>query len=122
MFMGYIMNREFIELPKFIDKWKAAGLTENDLLRLEVYLSDCPGSGDIIPGTGGLRKLRFILKNKGKRGGARVVYVDFAYYKKIYLFSVYAKAEKIDLTPFEKENIKKMIKVLENELGRKGLN
>lgn len=120
--MRYIMRREFIELPKFLEKWKNAGLTEDDLKELEIYLCENPKLGTIIPGTGGLRKLRYSLKDKGKRGGARVVYVDFAFYEKIYLFSVYAKAEKIDLTQSEKENIKKAIKSLERELERKRLN
>lgn len=86
------MIREFIELPKFIDRWIEAGLTEEDLKDLEVFLCEHPDSGEMIPGAGGLRKLRYSLKNKGKRGGARVIYVDFAFYEKIYLFTAYTKA------------------------------
>ncbi len=113
------MIREFIELPKFLDKWKEAGLTEDDLIDLEVFLCEHPDAGDIIPGTGGLRKLRFSLKDKGKRGGARVIYVDFAFYERIYLFTAYTKSEKVDLTPDEKDKIRKSIKLLESELERK---
>lgn len=89
------------------------------MIDLEVYLCEHPDAGDIIPGAGGLRKLRFSLKDKGKRGGARIIYVDFAFYEKIYLFTAYTKSEKVDLTPDEKDKIIKSIKLLEMELERK---
>ncbi len=108
-------------MPKFIYKWTEAGFTEDDLKDLEVYLCEHPDSGSIVPGTGGLRKLRYSLKNKGKRGGARIVYVDFAFYEKIYLFTAYTKSDKVDLTSEEKEKIKVAIKHLENELERERL-
>jgi hypothetical protein len=94
-------------------------LTEDDLRNFEAYLCDNPSAGDMIPGTGGLRKLRFGIPGTGKRGGARVVYVDFAFHEKIYLFNAYTKSRKIDLTSEEKANIRKAIKALGTELERK---
>ncbi len=90
-----------------------------DLRELEVYLCLHPESGDVIPGTGGLRKLRWNLREKGKRGGVRTFYVDFAYYERIYLISAFSKNVKTDLSEDEKKTIKFLIKALENELKRK---
>ena len=76
-------------------------------------------SGEIVQNTGGLRKLRWAFPDTGNRDGIRVVYVDFAYYEKIYLISAYPKSEKINLTDDECNQIRKFIKTLGDELGRK---
>lgn len=52
------MKREFIELPEFLKRWYEIGLTD-DLIQLEIYLCKNPEIGDLIQGTGGLRKLRW---------------------------------------------------------------
>ncbi len=113
------MKREFIILPEFEKCWRQCGLNDGDLRELEYYLCLNPESGDVIPGTGGLRKLRWNLKDRGKRGGARTFYVDFAYYEKIYLISAFSKNIKTDLSENEKKEIRILIKALENELKRK---
>lgn len=114
------MTREFIELPEFLKKWRELELTEEDLYELEVFLCKYPDKGDLIQGTGGLRKLRWNLKNRGKRVGIRTLYIDFTIYEKIYLITVYAKSEKVDLSKDEKKAVRKMIETLEQEIkGRK---
>jgi hypothetical protein len=113
------MKREFIILPEFDRCWGKMGLDDGDLRELENYLCAHPESGDVAPGTGGLRKLRWGAQGKGKRGGARVIYVDFAYYEKIYLLSAYPKSVKVNLTETEKAEIKRLIKILEHELRTK---
>lgn len=70
------MNRTFIEVPLFTRKWKELGLTDENLRDLENILLENPKSGDIIQGTGGIRKIRIPVENKGKRGGGRAIYVD----------------------------------------------
>lgn len=80
------MKREFIILPEFEKCWYQRGLTDEDLRELELFLCLYPESGDIIPGTGGLRKLRWRVKDRGKRGGIRTLYVDFATYENILSF------------------------------------
>jgi hypothetical protein len=102
-------------LPEFDKCWNKLGLTDDDLWELQDYLCLHPESGDINPDTGGLRKLRWGLQTKGKRGGARVIYVDFAYYEKLYLISAYSKSDKDNLTKTEKTEIRKRLKVLEAE-------
>ncbi|MCU0289979.1 MAG: type II toxin-antitoxin system RelE/ParE family toxin, partial [Acidobacteria bacterium] len=71
--------------------------------------------------TGGVRKLRWAVKGKGKSGGIRVLYVDFLFYEKIYLLMVYIKNKKENITAKEKQIIKKKVDELKNELRRKKL-
>lgn len=113
------MYREFVRLPEFEKCWSNFGLTEDDLADLEYHLCINPESGSIMEGTGGLRKLRWALPNRGKSGSIRVIYVDFVYYEKLYLISAYAKNEKDNLSKEERNEVKKLIKLLEEELRRK---
>jgi hypothetical protein len=113
------MKGEFIELPEFLKRWYEIGLTDDDLIQLELYLCKNPEAGDLIQGTGGLRKLRWSLRGKGKRGGIRTLYIDFAYYEKIYMVTVYTKTKKDSITDNEKKEIRKLIDILEHELKRK---
>ena len=95
-------------------KWQELGFTDNELRELENELLKDPKAGDAIQGTGGLRKIRVALgnKRKGKRGGARVVYVDIEIKEVIYFINVYTKGEKDDLTEDEKKAFKAMVKLL----------
>ena len=69
-----------------------------------------------MQGTGGLRKVRFAFDNRGKSGSARVVYVDFVVYEKIFLITAYPKNEKDNLSKAERNDIKKLIEALDNSL------
>ena len=71
-----------------------------------------PKAGKIIQGTGGLRKIRIPMEEKGKRGGARVLYVDIELKESIYFVNVYSKNEKEDLTEDEKKAFKAVVKIL----------
>ena len=62
-----------------------------------------PMSGDVIPGTGGVRKLRWGRAGSGKRGGARVIYFYYDMDRPLYLLLAYAKAGAEDLTADEKK-------------------
>lgn len=106
------MNRTFIEVPIFTRKWKELGLTDENLRELENILLENPKSGDVIQGTGGIRKIRISANDKGKRGGARVIYVDIELKETIYFINVYTKNEKDDLTEEEKRAFKAVVKSL----------
>lgn len=110
------MKRSFIELPIFKSRWEALGLNEEDLLRLQIELLADPKAGDVMQGTGGVRKMRFAFEHRGKSGEVRVIYVDFEVYEKIYLLTAYTKNEKDDLTKKERSEIKQLIEVLEQQL------
>lgn len=110
------MTRTFVELPIFQKKWKAMGLNDKDLKRLQEELIADPKVGAAIQGTGGLRKMRFAFEQRGKSGSVRVIYVDFEIYEKIYLITAYPKNEKENLTSAEKNELKQMIQILERQL------
>lgn len=108
------MIRTFIEVPTFTKKWYALGLTDESLKDLQAALLTNPKAGDVIQGTGGLRKIRVSMGNsgKGKRGGARVLYVDIELKECIYFINVYSKDEKDDLTEDEKKAFKALVMIL----------
>lgn len=66
--------------------------------------------------TGGIRKMRFAFEKRGKSGSVRVIYVDFEVYEKIFLITAYPKNEKESLTQAERNELKQMIHILEQQL------
>ena len=76
--------------------------SEDEKHELISFLAENPLTGDVIPDTGGVRKVRFAALGKGKRGGARVIYYFLDASIPLYALLVYAKNEKADLTPEDK--------------------
>lgn len=76
---------------------------EGELAELVDYVARNAEAGDIIQGTGGVRKLRWSRPGSGKRGGARVIYFYYRPDCPLYLLLAYAKAQASDLTPEEKK-------------------
>ena len=76
--------------------------SEDERRGLIDFLAENPMAGDEIPGTGGVRKLRFGASGRGKRGGARVIYFYGGADTPVYALLVYAKSAKTDLTPAER--------------------
>lgn len=117
------MTREFVILPEFEKQWKHIELSDDDLKRLQSELLVDPQKGDVMQGTGGVRKMRFALENRGKSGSVRIIYVDFWVYEKLYLITAYPKNEKDNLSKAERNSIKQMIerleKILETKKGAK---
>ena len=93
------------------------GLDDEERRLLENEIIKNPNIGAVIRGTGGLRKMRFALENKGKSGGVRVLYVDFVVFERIYLVTAYPKGKKDDITAEERKLYKKLIEETEKELG-----
>ena len=110
-----IIKRTFIEVPLFTKRWKEIGLNDADLLNLQIMLLKNPQSGPVMEGTGGIRKVRFPLENKGKSGSVRVCYTDFEEYEVTYLITAFTKNEQENLSAEEKTVLKKLVKVLKNE-------
>ncbi len=83
-----------------------------DYTILQRALVRSPALGDIIPGSGGIRKVRWAAKGHGKSGGARIIYYWAVAQETILLLAAYPKNVKIDLTPDE---IKRLGRVVEEE-------
>lgn len=110
--------RTFIEVPLFSRRWKEIGLGDDELRALQIMLLKDPQSGPVMEGTGGIRKVRFPLENKGKSGSVRVCYTDFEEYEVIYLITAFTKDEQDNLTKDEKNVLKKLVKSLKDEAAK----
>ena len=96
-----------LQLPKF--KAEATELIgASGIEDLSAYLIDQPQAGEVIPGSGGVRKIRWAAQGKGKRGGARIIYLYLVLAARIYLLRCYAKNAKTDLTPDEKKRLRQI--------------
>jgi hypothetical protein len=76
------------------------------------FIASNPAAGDVIPDTGGVRKVRWNRAGSGKRGGARVIYFYHDAGRPLYLLMVYAKAQRDDLMPDEKRAVRTLAAVL----------
>ena len=104
---------EFIETSIFTRQIKMIA-TDDELKALQVELIAQPEKGDLIQGTGGLRKIRMATGQQGKSGSARVIYF-LATAEVIYLVLAYAKNDKESLTAAEKADLKKLTQLLKGE-------
>ena len=95
------------------------GLNDDDLRRLQEELLSDPKVGEVMRGTGGVRKMRFAFQKRDKSGSVRVIYVDFEVYEKIFLITAYTKNEKDNLTDSERNEVKQLIGILEQQLEEK---
>lgn len=110
------MYKEFIILPEFDKQWKAMKLTDDDLRRLEDLILENPELGDVMQGTGGLRKLRFSFSDRGKSGSSRVCYINIVRKEKIFLITAYPKNVKDNLSKAERNNIKQLVEILKSSV------
>ena len=103
----------FVELTPFI-AFRREHWTDEDLRSLQNFLLAAPEAGDVIRGSGGLRKLRWSAQGRGKRGGARVIYYRYVLRDRIYLIYAYVKSEQTDLTPDQIRVLADLMKDIEN--------
>jgi hypothetical protein len=87
-------------------------LDDDDYRRLQMTLVLRPQAGDLIPGGGGLRKIRWSARGRGKRGGVRMIYYWAVQQDRILMLLLYAKNEQDDLTS---EQLKVLRKIIEEE-------
>ena len=107
------MKASFIETSGFIGV-REDFLPDPALARLQQALMADPDLGDVMPGCGGLRKLRLADENrrKGKRGGARLIYLHVPEVKRFYLIDIYGKNEKEDLSAADKKAFGRFAKAI----------
>jgi hypothetical protein len=84
-------------------------VSDDDYRRFQLQLVQNPEAGRLIPGTGGLRKLRCAAAGRGKRGGARVIYFWHAKSQHLLMLFVYPKNEQADLTPIQRRALRKIV-------------
>lgn len=109
------MKAIFVELPIF-EKYRAEYLTDEQFRLLQRMLLDDPLCGDVIKHAGGLRKIRVKdeRRNKGKRGGIRVIYYWWTKQELYYLFTIYDKDEMDDLTPKQLNLLAQLLEQIKN--------
>jgi hypothetical protein len=107
-----------VELPEFRKKSDKL-LTGSEIESLINYLAAHPTSGDIMQGTGGVRKLRWSAKGKGKSGGMRIIYFYHNKAMPLFLLTLFGKGEKADLTKAERNDLAKLSSILVKTYGRK---
>ena len=105
------MTAVFVELPAFA-RYRPGYLTDGQFSGLQALLMANPGAGDVIPDSGGLRKLRLAdsHRGKGKRSGLRITYFWWPAGSQFWLFTIYGKNEVEDLTPVQRRILKSLLK------------
>lgn len=99
---------QFIETSAFT-KQVTAFLSDEEYMQLQAALIIQPDLGDLIPGSGGLRKLRWGIAGKGKRGGARTIYYWDSPSEVIYMMFMYKKSELADLTQQQLKALRRIV-------------
>lgn len=104
------MKAVFVELPAFT-RYRSTYLDDEAFRDLQKAIMSNPAAGDVIEGTGGLRKLRHgdARRGKGKRGGLRVIYYWWGGGPQCWLFTLYDKDEMADLSADDKKALKSML-------------
>ena len=103
----------FVETSEFT-KHLPAHLDDDSYAELQAFLSKGPDTGNIIRGSGGIRKIRWRSKGRGKRGGIRIIYYWLVAEDHIYLLTLYGKGVKEDLSRAELAEWRKVVKEIEN--------
>lgn len=103
---------EFIETSVF-SKQRAELLVDDSFQKFQAFLLENHEDGDTINKTGGCKKIRWNLGNKGKQGGVRVIYHSLTAQGRIYLLLIYSKNRKDDLTESEKSILNQISKKLD---------
>jgi len=99
------------EMPEYIRRAEKL-LSQSERTELIDYVAANPKAGDLIQGTGGIRKLRWARSGRGKSGGVRVIYYFHSEALPLYLLTVFGKGEKADLSQAERNELAKLVQVL----------
>jgi len=110
---GYLVFT-FIEHPTFTKQIESL-FSDEEYRRLQLDLAAKPETGDVIPGLAGLRKLRWGAKGKGKRGGARIIYLLIPKPGLVYLFYAYTKGDITDMSSEQKKRLAKAVEKIKAE-------
>jgi len=112
------VNNSFI-ITKVFEKAASSLWSESEIQELKHYLLQNPLSGDVIRGSGGIRKLRWGMAGKGKRGGARIIYYHYHATAPLCLIAAYAKTQKTDLSPQEIAVFKGFVQTIKEQFSNR---
>lgn len=107
-----------VETPEFLAATRRLMDDEERALLVD-YLAHHPAAGDLIPGTGGVRKLRWALDGRGKRGGARVIYYFHSDAVPLFALTAYAKNERADLSQADRNDFRRLTALLVESYARR---
>jgi hypothetical protein len=97
-----------IEMPSYI-AWASGVFTQEEQQQIVDVLADNPTIGDLLKGTGGIRKFRYATAGRGKSGGVRIIYYFHSERIPLYLIAGFAKNEKANLTNAERNALRKWV-------------
>jgi RelE toxin of RelE / RelB toxin-antitoxin system len=106
-----------VETPEFLSVTRKL-MTEGERVVLIDYLAHNPTAGAVIRGTGGVRKVRWRLEGRGKRGGARVIYFYHSADVPLFALTAYAKNVRADLSERDRNDFRQLANVLVESYGR----
>lgn len=99
------------ETPEYIRQVEKL-LSSDERSDLVLYLAAHPRAGDLIEGTGGVRKLRWARGSRGKSGGVRVIYYVHSEAMPLYLLTLFAKNERANLSKAERNDLADLVDIL----------
>jgi len=100
-----------VETPEFLAATRKLLSSEQQALLID-FLAANPTAGHIIPGTGGVRKMRWALEGRGKRGGARIIYFFHDADMPLFALTAFAKNERADLSQAERNGFRRITALL----------
>ena len=104
----------FVETPPFTRR-REDYFDDDQYGLLQAVLMACPDAGDVMRGSGGLRKVRWAVEGKGKRGGLRVIYYWMKARIHIYFLTVYRKSEVTNLSSADIKALREIVKQIDGE-------
>jgi hypothetical protein len=107
-----------VETEEFLADVKGV-LSEDEHDDLILYVALHPEAGDVMPGTGGLRKLRWTARGKGKRGGSRVIYYFHDIHVPLFLMGIFAKSVQTDLSTRQRKALTSQLRGLKSDCMEK---
>lgn len=113
--IAYVQSMELFRTSSYsagLKRLRKLGASEADVAAMEDAIGSNPDAGQVIPRSGGMRKIRFGYAAKGDRGGGRTIYYVVADDETIYLLITYPKVDKDDLTAKELRLFKSLVKEL----------
>ncbi|MDH5221550.1 MAG: type II toxin-antitoxin system RelE/ParE family toxin [Betaproteobacteria bacterium] len=104
------------ETPEYLRRAERL-LSAAERTEVVAYLAAHPRAGDLMQGTGGVRKLRWAHGGRGKSGGARVIYYFHSEAMPLYLLTVYGKKERANLSKAERNDLASLVRILKQTAG-----